>query len=233
MKNATLLHFATALTLAALLAGCASPQPSESLRQHRHCGLTDLLSGCSSPPSPPAVLKDPGSYVVLLPSPDGSVGQVVVEGPRGAQILQQAQTGTAINGGGTPFAVSAEQLQRDFGAALAARPPLPEQFFLYFQTGGSELTPESKALLPRILERARARLTLDMSVIGHSDTQGKAEANEDLALKRAGAIAQQLRQLGLQDAVLSVESHGERNLLVATPDETSEPRNRRVEITLR
>ena len=236
MKNATPLHFVAAVTLAAVLAGCASPPPSESLRQHRHCGLADLLSGCSSPSSPsspPAALKDPGSYVVLLPSPDGSVGQVVVEGPRGAQILQQAQTGTALDGGGTPFAVSAEQLQRDFGAALAARPPSPEQFFLYFQTGGSELTPESKALLPRILERARARLALDMSVIGHSDTQGKAEANEDLALKRAGAIAQQLRQLGLQDAVLSVESHGERNLLVATPDETPEPRNRRVEITLR
>ena len=233
MKNATPLHFAVALTLCALLAGCASPPPPESLRQHRHCGLADLLAGCTSPPSRPAVLQDLGSYVVLLPSLDGSVGEVVVEGPRGAQILKQAQTGAALNGGSTPFAVSAEQLQRDFGAALAARPPLPEQFFLYFQTGGSELTPESKALLPRILERARARIALDMSVIGHSDTQGKAEANEDLALKRAGAIAQQLRQLGLQDAVLSVESHGERNLLVATPDDTPEPRNRRVEITLR
>jgi outer membrane protein OmpA-like peptidoglycan-associated protein len=72
-----------------------------------------------------------------------------------------------------------------------------------------------------------------MSVIGHSDTQGAAEANENLALQRATAIAQQLRDLGLANTVLSVESHGERNLLVATPDETAEPRNRRVEITLR
>ena len=171
--------------------------------------------------------------MVLLPSPDGSVGQVVVQGASGAQVLKEAQTGTALDGGVAPFAVSAEQLQRDFGAALAARPALPEQFLLYFLAGGSELTPESKTLLPRILERARARVAVDMSVIGHSDTQGKADANEALALKRAGTIAQQLRQLGLQDAVLSVESHGERNLLVPTPDETAEPRNRRVEITLR
>ena len=208
MKQTTHLQLATALTLAALLSGCASSPP---------------------PPAP----KGPGSYVVLLPSLDGSVGEVVVEGPRGAQVLTQAQTGTALDGGVAPFAVSAEQLQRDFGAALAARPPLPEQFLLYFMSGGSELTPESKALLPRILDRARARLALDMSVIGHSDTQGKADANEALALRRAGAIAQQLRELGLQNAVISVESHGERNLLVATPDETAEPRNRRVEITLR
>ena len=233
MKHPSHLPLATALTLAALLAGCANPPPERSLQQHRYCSLADLFKGCPSPPPSPAAPKGPGSYVVLLPSPDGSVGQVVVEGARGAQVLKNARTGTALDGGVAPFAVSAEQLQRDFGAALAARPPLPEQFLLYFLAGGSELTPESKALLPRILERARARIAVDMSVIGHSDTQGKAEANEALALRRAGAIAQQLRQLGLQDAVLSVESHGERNLLVPTPDETAEPRNRRVEITLR
>lgn len=232
MKHATHLHWAVAATLAALLAGCASPPSDRPVQQHRYCSLADLFKGCPSAPPPPAP-KGPGSYVVLLPSPDGSVGQVVVEGPQGAQVLKDAQTGTALDGGVAPFAVSTEQLQRDFGAALAARPPLPEQFLLYFLAGGSELAPESKTLLPRILERARARVAVDMSVIGHSDTQGKAEANEALALKRAGAIAQQLRQLGLQDAVLSVESHGERNLLVPTPDETAEPRNRRVEITLR
>jgi outer membrane protein OmpA-like peptidoglycan-associated protein len=54
-----------------------------------------------------------------------------------------------------------------------------------------------------------------------------------LALERATTMAEQLKQLGLQDAVLTVESHGERNLLVKTPDDTTEPRNRRVEITLR
>ena len=235
MKHITPLQLATAMTLTALIAGCASSPPRGSLQQHRYCGLAELLSGCASPlppPHPPAP-KGPGSYVVLLPSPDGSVGQVVVEGPQGAQVLTQARTGTALDGGVAAFAVSAEQLQRDFGGALAARPALPEQFLLYFMSGGSELTPESKALLPRILERARARLGLDMSVVGHSDTQGKADANEALALRRAGAIAQQLRELGLQNAVIAVESHGERNLLVATPDETAEPRNRRVEITLR
>ncbi len=185
--------------------------------------LAALLAGCAGP----------RSYVVLLPSPDGSVGQVVVQGQRGEQVLTQAQQGSALDGGAPPFAVRPEDLQRDFGAAMAARPPLPEQFLLYFESGGSELTAESKALLPRIIERAQARTSVDLSVIGHSDTQGKADANEALALERAKAIAEQLRGLGLADLVLSIESHGERNLLVPTPDETPEPRNRRVEITLR
>ena len=189
--------------------------------------LATLLAGCAGAP------KGPDSYVVLLPSPDGSVGRVLVQSPRGEQVLTQAQQGTSLDGSVPPFAVSNEQLARDFGAVQAARPALPEQFLLYFEKGGAELTSESKALLPRILARALARTALDMSVIGHTDTQGKAEANEALALKRAGSIAEQLRQLGLQDALILVESHGERNLLVSTADEVAEPRNRRVEITLR
>lgn len=184
--------------------------------------LAALLGGCAGP----------GSYAVLLPSPDGSVGQVQVSGPKGVQTLTQANTGSALDGSTPAFAVSAEQLQRDFGAAMAARPALPEQFLLYFERG-SELTAESKALLDTVLARAKSRTSVDISVIGHTDTQGKASANEALALERANAMALRLRELGLANAVLVVESHGERNLLVKTPDEVAEPRNRRVEITLR
>jgi adhesin transport system outer membrane protein len=187
-----------------------------------------LLGACAAPPPPP-----PKSYVALLASPDGSVGKVVVQGQRGEQVLAKAQQGALLDGSQPPFDVSAEKLQSDFGAAMKARPELPEQFLLYFELGGAQLTPESKTLMTRIVERALARQSVDMSVIGHSDTQGAANANEALALKRATAIAEQLREMGLKDAVLAVESHGERNLLVPTPDETAEPRNRRVEITLR
>lgn len=181
------------------------------------------LAGCAGP----------GSYVVLLPSPDGTVGKVTISGASGQQVLTQARTGTTLNGSKAPFEVSREQLAQDFGEAMSARPALPEHFLLYFVPGGTQLTPLSVTLLPKILQRAKARHAVDVSVIGHTDTQGKAETNEALALKRAGAIADQLRQMGLQDTVISVESHGERNLLVPTPDETAEPRNRRVEITLR
>ena len=38
---------------------------------------------------------------------------------------------------------------------------------------------------------------------------------------------------GLDQAAIEVTSHGEAALLVTTPDETYEPRNRRVEITIR
>jgi len=180
-----------------------------------------------------AACAGPQSYVALVPSPDGSLGKVVVKGQQGEQLLTRAQQGALLDGSKPPFDVSSEQLQRDFGAAMRARPAMPEQFLLYFETGGSELTAESKALLQSIVQSALARTAVDMSVIGHSDTQGAADANEALALQRATAVAEQLRGLGLAATTMAIESHGERNLLISTPDETPEPRNRRVEITLR
>ena len=51
--------------------------------------------------------------------------------------------------------------------------------------------------------------------------------NEGLALKRATTVAEMLRIKGLEARALVIESHGERNLLVKTPDNTPEPRNRR------
>ncbi len=177
--------------------------------------------------------KRPGSYVVLLASPDSSVGRVIVRGQHGEQSLSKVQQGVALDGSSPPFEVSKDQLLRDFGAAQAALPAQPEQFILYFKRGSVELTPESRALLPRLLERVRARQVPDLSIVGHTDTMGGDGANDALGRKRAEALVKQMRQFGLKAEVLTVTSNGKRTPLVATPDETDEPRNRRVEITLR
>ena len=192
--------------------------------------LFGVLTGCSTPTKPP---PRPFDYVVLLPNVDGTVGKVLVKGSKGEQVLDVAQNGASLNGDTAVFAVSVEQLQKVFGPAMTARPVLPEQFYLYFESGGANLTPASLALIPTILERAQARESADVSVIGHTDTAGKTDANASLAYRRANAIATLLRGRGLQPDTLTIESHGESNLLIATPDETAEPRNRRVEITIR
>lgn len=187
-----------------------------------------LLGACASPPPP-----KPVSYVVLLENPDGTTGKLVVRGGQGEQVVDRARTGAPLDGSRPAAPVSEEQLQRDFGAALAARPPLPERFLLYFESAGTKLTPESTALLPKIIENAARRPSVDVSIIGHTDTVGKAEDNAALGLKRAQAIGELIREKGLKVDALSIESHGERNLLVTTADETAEPRNRRVEISIR
>jgi outer membrane protein OmpA-like peptidoglycan-associated protein len=180
------------------------------------------LGGCASK-----------SYVVLLEDPAGGVGKVSVTGKNGTQTIDQALYATDLDGGKAPVPVDARRFQEDFGAVLAARPALPVRYLLYFQSGGSELTDESRAMLDGISDDVKARPAADVSVIGHTDTVGNADANEALALKRAQGIAKLLTDQGLKPFALTVESHGERNLLVPTPDETPEPRNRRVEISVR
>lgn len=179
-----------------------------------------------------APVKTPGSYVVLIPSPDGSIGRVTVQGKQGAQVLNKSGQAVALDGGAS-FEVDKQKMQQDFGAAIAAQPPLPEQFVLYFNRGGTQLTKESQAVLPHMLARAKERKSLEIWLVGHTDTIGNANRNDALGLKRAQAIAKQFKTLGLKDMAMTVESYGERNPQVATPDETSEPRNRRGEVTLR
>lgn len=174
-----------------------------------------------------------GSYVVLLPSPDGSVGQVVVQGTSGERVLSQAQQATSLDGSTAPNEIPKEQLQRDFGSVMSARPPLPEHFVLYFKFGRTQLTAESATLLPKVMARLRARKVPDVSVIGHTDTVGKEAGNAALGLKRANLIAGQIRKQGLDNVDVSIESRGQNSLLVPTQDQVNEPRNRRVEITVR
>jgi len=209
---------------------------------HRHtltslC-VASLLAACAAPPLPPApaplVARQVKSYVVLLTSPDGSTGKVIVRGDKGEQVIDQANAGVPLDGSKPQAPVAADKIKQDFESTIAARPLLPERFLLYFESAGVGLTRESQALLPRILESVAKRPGVDVSIIGHTDTAGRAEVNDELAKRRAEAVARLIRDQGLRsDVALTVESHGERNLLIQTADEVSEPRNRRVEISIR
>jgi len=189
-----------------------------------------IVTGCATPP--PAPPPKPQSYVVLLPNADGSVGEVSVGSEKGVVVLDQPRQGAQFDGA-APFAVDDARLQRDFGAAMAARPALPVTFLLYYEAGGARLTAESQALIPKVLEAVRGRPAPDVSIIGHTDTVGTPDTNEKLGLERAQLIAKLVAEAGIRAHDLTISSHGERNLLVQTPDNTAEPRNRRVEITVR
>jgi outer membrane protein OmpA-like peptidoglycan-associated protein len=174
------------------------------------------------------------SYVVLVESPDGSTGAIVVDSGRGGMFVNRRNQGVALDGSGAmPFDVEAERLQSDFAAAQSAQPVLPTRFQVYFQSGGSSLTPESDAFIPVVLEDVRRRGAAAVSIIGHTDTMGDDGYNERLGMLRAYSIASLLQKNGLRALELTVTSHGKRNLLVPTADNVDEPRNRRVEVNIR
>jgi outer membrane protein OmpA-like peptidoglycan-associated protein len=201
------------------------------------CTVLFVAMGCATPPPPAAqapAAPAPKSYVVLMEDADGTVGKLAVTSAKGEVLLNQARTGVDLDGTvGKPYAVDESRINRDFGEAIAAQPPLPVSFMLYFKTGGTTLTDESRALIPAIFDAAMNHPAADVSVIGHTDTVGNSEANEKLGLQRAQLVAEIIQKAGLKVHDLTVASHGEKNPLVATPDNTPEPRNRRVETTVR
>lgn len=178
----------------------------------------------------------PRSYVVLVPDPDGAVGQVIVSGQKGRQVLTQAGQVAGIDGNAVKATLAETQLSADFSDAKAALPAQPEHFMLYFFSGSSRLTADSESQFSEILNRLKSRGAngvIELVVIGHTDTVGGAEDNLVLSAQRAKAVADRLQASGAKFSSLTLESHGKRNPLVPTKDGVAEPRNRRVQVTIR
>jgi len=107
------------------------------------------------------------------------------------------------------------------------------RFVLYFEAGAATLTPASQLELARVTDQIAARKVPDISITGHTDTEGDSNANLQLGLDRAQQVRGLVSSPLLNSDNVSVESHGEQNLLIPTADNVAEPRNRRVEITVR
>jgi outer membrane protein OmpA-like peptidoglycan-associated protein len=195
------------------------------------------LGACASAPAPVATAPEPKNIVVLLPDADGKVGSLVVSNEAGSRTLDQAGAATRILDARTaptaPVAMDAAEIQATFGGALAAQPVPPRHFLLYFEHNSTELTPASRSEVPGVIAAIRERASTDTSIVGHSDTAGDAKVNLELSLQRAMAVGGLLTEAGIDPGVLEITSHGEANLLVPTADNVSEPRNRRVEVTVR
>jgi peptidoglycan-associated lipoprotein len=192
-----------------------------------------LLGGCAAPPEALPAPAPVRSYLVLLPNDDGTTGKVLFQGEKGTTLLEKARSAVSLHDTSANFQIDDARLERDAGAAILAQPKPPRTFLLYFDAGETRINKASEALIPQIQEEVKGRPAPDVSVIGHTDTVGQASMNERLSLQRAQEVSQLLRGLSAQAVSFEVTSHGERNLLVQTPDNTDEPRNRRVEITIR
>ena len=183
----------------------------------------------------PASPKSP-DLVVLLPDPGKTTaGRAVVSNDKGSVDLHEAGAAVVVSPGQAPRAVplDSKDVQRKFADALASLPPSPEHFVLYFRFDSEELTEESRRLVQQVLAVVKQRSDPEVVAIGHTDTTGTTAKNIELGLRRANAVRAILIDAGLPPAAVAVRSHGEAVLLVHTADGVFEPRNRRVEITVR
>ena len=185
----------------------------------------------------PACSRLNDNLFVLLEDADGQVGSIEVSNARGSQTIDQTGQAVALrSANSTPssvFAVSQDDIDERFRDALAAEPEPPVNFILYFKTGSTELRAESAEQLPQVLQVIANRTAPIVAVVGHTDTAGSSRINATLALDRAQEVAEILTGIGIPAERIEITSHGENNLLIPTEDNVAEPRNRRVEITVR
>jgi OmpA-OmpF porin, OOP family len=173
--------------------------------------------------------------VVLLPDKDGKVGTVVVQNQKGTAVLNTAYATarTAPNGGVERSVATQSEIREVFGGAIAAQPPRPISFTLYFESGSDEFTEQSKQEVKRLLAEMARRQASDITVIGHTDLVGPDPSNDALSLQRAGRVKSILVGMGVPAERILTAGRGRREPLIPTANGVIEPRNRRVEISVR
>ena len=190
-------------------------------------GVVWCVLGCTPPTEQVVLLGEPGGSVTVetgththtLTTPLDSVEVR----PRGLETGQR-----------TPADV-----QQQFGPtlrALSAPTPVPAPPWsttLYFAPGTSRLPADAEQVLGAVLQEVDLRQVREVVVVGHTDRVGTSARNERLAAARAAVVRERLLARGLEASRLRVESTGEREPVIPTPDGVAEPRNRCVIVTVR
>ena len=117
---------------------------------------------------------------------------------------------------------------------MGMRPDLSQMQFkiqeIHFNPGSANLTPggERKTLTAsRFISDLQVR---SVRVVGYADTVGPTAFNQELALARAGSVADLLRRSGVPDKLIETVGMGEAKMPMPTTDDVSEPLNRCVGI---
>jgi outer membrane protein OmpA-like peptidoglycan-associated protein len=188
-----------------------------------------ILGACAAAPNT-------REFVVLVPDQDGTTGAVVITNPRGGSAVLDKPYTAALLEKGEPVApppAGREQVGKLFTHAIAAQPERPISFQLYFLGDSDEYTAESKDAFEKVFVEIARRKVAEVAVIGHTDRVGPVEYNDTLSLRRAERVRRDFVDRGIPTGSINVAGRGEREPVVRTADEVSEPRNRRVEINVR
>jgi OOP family OmpA-OmpF porin len=163
-------------------------------------------------------------------------GAGMTGGTRGIRPVMPAPDSGAAAAPASPAAprhAAASRATRPAPAEAATNEAPSVNLNVQFANGSADLTPAAirtlnalgRALASDVLANSRFRIE------GHTDTLGSPEANKALSDRRAAAVVDYLvDHFKLDRSKLEAVGMGEEGLLVATPPQTLEPRNRRVQV---
>ena len=179
----------------------------------------------------------PALRVTLLPQPDGKPSAVVVQSEKNGReaVLDApyAQSKLSSTGQLQRAHTDAAAVAKDYAQLIALKPAAATHYRLFFTSGTTDLTAESQAQLPAIVQQAKAREGGEIVITGYTDRVGDAAANDQLSLERAQSLREVLVAEGFPAARIRAVGRGERDPIKPTADQVPEPENRRVEILVR
>jgi len=195
--------------------------------------LAALISAPLAAVAVPALAQGNPSTDQIIQSlkPSGSLLQ---GGTRGIRLIAPgAATPAPAPAAAPPHAAASHPVQTAAHAVPAPQAAPSVNLNVEFATNSATLTPQARKTLEQL---GTALTSQDLAsykfrIEGHTDTVGSPKANQALSQRRADAVADYLEQtFAIPASRLEASGKGEEGLVVPTPPQTPELRNRRVEI---
>jgi OOP family OmpA-OmpF porin len=102
-----------------------------------------------------------------------------------------------------------------------------------FESGRTNIDPDSVGLLDRLIETALRCPTTNIEIDGHTDSAGEDAANQALSEKRAQAVVDYLVKAGLPSARFTAVGYGSTQPVADNGSEAGKAQNRRIEFLVR
>jgi outer membrane protein OmpA-like peptidoglycan-associated protein len=127
-----------------------------------------------------------------------------------------------------------KQATNDVGAAHFKGDHLEIDKQILFDTDSDRINEEqSKGILTDLVTLLKAHPeVVKLQIVGHTDSKGSAEHNQQLSEKRAAAVAKYINDHGLPNVKIETVGHGKTKLLCTEDTDACHDKNRRVEFNV-
>lgn len=113
-----------------------------------------------------------------------------------------------------------------------APPPPTKSWMVFFDTNSTTLSQQGATTVTEAANVAKSMPNARVAVTGYTDTDGNLAYNQQLSVRRANAVKNALMSNGIAPQAITVTGAGEGGLLIDTPDQTKNEKNRRVQIVV-
>ena len=114
----------------------------------------------------------------------------------------------------------------------SAPPPPSKAWMVFFDTNSTTLSQQATMTITEAINVAKSMPNARVAITGYTDTDGAPAYNQQLSIRRADAVKNALVSNGIAPQAISVNGAGEAGLLIETPDQTKNEKNRRVQIVV-